>query len=64
MLSLKAEYKSATGKEWKPDSRPTVSTPAASGGGNVALYDKVAAQGDKVRDLKSKKAAKVGNIFM
>ena len=58
---MKAEYKSATGNEYILDRRPVpgVSASASSDSGNVALYDKVAAQGDKVRDLKSKKAAKV-----
>ncbi|KAH9378226.1 hypothetical protein HPB48_011246 [Haemaphysalis longicornis] len=62
LLRLKAEYKTATGNEWKPGSNPP---PPASGTGDVSsaasaqeLGKKIQEQGDKVRELKSSKAAK------
>lgn len=62
LLRLKAEYKTATGSEWKPGN-PGV-TPA-SGTGDVLsvasaqeLSKKIQAQGDKIRALKTSKAAK------
>ncbi|XP_041417966.1 uncharacterized protein LOC100158287 isoform X4 [Xenopus laevis] len=62
LLSLKAQYKEVTGQEYKPGSAPTqklVSSPEATGNNDAkALYNKVSAQGDLVRDLKAKKAAK------
>ena len=68
LLSLKADYKTATGKEWKPGqhvanspSKPAASAP--SGGGNAdEINEKIVAQGNTVRDLKTSKAPKV-NIF-
>ncbi|XP_060579607.1 LOW QUALITY PROTEIN: bifunctional glutamate/proline--tRNA ligase-like [Ruditapes philippinarum] len=64
LLSLKADYKTATGKDWKPGqheasapSKPATSSP--SGGGNADdINEKIVAQGNAVRDLKAKKAAK------
>ena len=62
-LSLKAEYKAATGKDWKPDAAPAAapSTGAAPSGGGDAdqLNQMITDQGNKVRDLKGKKAPKV-----
>ncbi|KAH7960307.1 hypothetical protein HPB49_018598 [Dermacentor silvarum] len=63
LLRLKAEYKAATGNEWKPGN-PTV--PPASGTGDISaaiggaqeLDKKIQAQGDKIRALKASKAAK------
>ncbi|XP_077511678.1 glutamyl-prolyl-tRNA synthetase [Amblyomma americanum] len=62
LLRLKAEYKTATGSEWKPGN-PAV--PPASGTGDVSaaasaqeLNNKIQAQGDKIRTLKASKAAK------
>merc|ERR1712106_1184053 len=57
LLALKAEYKAATGSDWKPGAAPT---PAAApvGGSNDALNAAVTAQGDLVRKLKTEKAAK------
>ncbi|KAL1481757.1 hypothetical protein MTO96_034234 [Rhipicephalus appendiculatus] len=62
LLRLKAEYKAATGSEWKPGN-PAV--PPASGTGDISatggaqeLDKKIQAQGDKVRALKASKAAK------
>ena len=64
LIALKADYKSLTGKDYKPGAAPTVqkSSPepaASSPSGAADLYAKVAAQGDKVRNLKSQKASKV-----
>lgn len=68
LLALKTEYKAATGKDWKPQaatSAPPAAAAAKSGGsGNEAdLNNKIVAQGNKVRDLKAQKAAKVVLIF-
>lgn len=74
LLALKAEYKSATGKDWKPGAHVAMGTP---GGGNVKevkqennqsqliddLNNKITAQGNKVRDLKTNKAPKVRNTL-
>jgi len=62
LLSLKEEFKKSTGKDWKPDSKPADVKPAktvkqeSSGGDDLGA--KVGAQGDKVRELKGKKADK------
>ena len=65
LLDLKTQFKAATGKDWKPGMAvptataiPTTSSPAAGGGGEE-LNKKVTAQGETVRDLKTKKAPKV-----
>ncbi|KAM4693873.1 bifunctional glutamate/proline--tRNA ligase isoform 2-T2 [Discoglossus pictus] len=66
LLSLKAEYKQATGQEYKPGNAPaqnTATAPAPSpapGNGDDAktLYDKVSEQGELVRKLKTEKASK------
>ncbi|XP_043469751.1 bifunctional glutamate/proline--tRNA ligase isoform X2 [Leptopilina heterotoma] len=55
LLRLKGEYKSATGAEWKPGAAPAVKAPVNNA---EALSNQVAKQGDKVRDLKTKKAEK------
>jgi len=64
LLDLKAKYKAATGKDWKPapqGAQPAKAAeapqPAASSGAD-SLSDEVAAQGDKVRQLKADKADK------
>ena len=57
LLALKAEYKAATGSDWKPGVAP----PAAVPGLEVVSTDlnaAVSAQGDLVRKLKGDKAAK------
>ena len=68
LLALKADYKKATGKDYKPGAAPASSAPAvkkenappASGGPEVdAIVAKITTQGDKVRSLKSSKADKV-----
>merc|ERR1719330_1237188 len=56
LLALKAEYKAATGQDWKPGAALAPS-PAPSNDA-AALNDKITAAGDKVRDLKAAKAAK------
>ncbi|XP_050085553.1 bifunctional glutamate/proline--tRNA ligase [Anopheles aquasalis] len=72
LLNLKAQYKSATGNEWKPGAvvaapATTASVPlkpidansgAVASGSAVELNDKIVAQGDLVRELKAKKANK------
>ena len=62
---LKAEYKNATGTEYDANKKPAGgATPApapaavAPASGNLAVWEKVTAQGNKIRELKSKKAAK------
>jgi len=65
LLALKAEFKAATGLDWKPGMSQT-KTPAPSpapapvqtGGSAEALNAAVAAQGDLVRKMKSEKASK------
>jgi len=75
LLQLKADYKTATGQDWKPGAPANqtaggVATPANQGtpggapsGGMAdsaeALKGKIDAQGVKVRDLKAAKASKV-----
>ncbi|XP_075222191.1 glutamyl-prolyl-tRNA synthetase [Lycorma delicatula] len=62
LLQLKADYKALTGEEWKPQQQPQQQKQASvtgSGAGDVnVLSDKITQQGDKVRQLKSNKAAK------
>ncbi len=66
LLDLKAKYKEATGKEWKPGQAPAPSAaaagsngePAASSSDSSELGDKISAQGDLVRKLKAEKAEK------
>ncbi|XP_052567493.1 bifunctional glutamate/proline--tRNA ligase, partial [Culex pipiens pallens] len=62
LLDLKAHYKAATGKDWKPEAAPAPAVvkkeAAPSAGAGAEINEKIAKQGDAVRDLKSKKAAK------
>jgi len=62
LLALKAEYKAATGADWKPGASPVptkqAEPSAASTGAADGLSAAVTAQGDTVRKLKSEKAAK------
>ncbi|XP_066451182.1 bifunctional glutamate/proline--tRNA ligase isoform X2 [Eleutherodactylus coqui] len=63
LLSLKAEYKQATGQDYKPGSAPAQSAPsclaAATASGDArAAYDRVSEQGELVRKLKAEKAPK------
>ena len=75
LLSLKADFKNVTGKDWKPGVMPSPAGQTASNKGigdkccksegveNTGkadeLNDKIQTQGNKVRELKSKKADKV-----
>jgi bifunctional glutamyl/prolyl-tRNA synthetase len=68
LLSLKADYKTATGKDWKPGqhvaiapSKPAASAPSGAGSTDD-INEKIVAQGDAVRDLKAKKASKVNLV--
>ena len=60
LLALKADFKAATGSDWKPGATAApvaaAAPPASSGGSDIGAT--VAAQGDLVRKLKSEKAAK------
>jgi bifunctional glutamyl/prolyl-tRNA synthetase len=57
LLTLKNDFKSATGIDWKPGvSVPITSVSARSAGTLNAL---ITQQGDRVRDLKAQKASKV-----
>lgn len=69
LLALKTDYKSLTGQEWKPGTVAPASAPVAtidltkeepsSGGSDIAgVLGKIQEQGDKIRQLKSAKAAK------
>uniref|UniRef100_A0A668AJ17 Bifunctional glutamate/proline--tRNA ligase n=1 Tax=Myripristis murdjan TaxID=586833 RepID=A0A668AJ17_9TELE len=64
LLALKAEYKQATGQEYKPGVAPVQSSPApvqsspAPAPAATGLYEKVAEQGEVVRKLKAEKAPK------
>ncbi|KAG8584421.1 hypothetical protein GDO81_008827 [Engystomops pustulosus] len=75
LLSLKAEYKQATGQDYKPGNPPAQSAPvctaaataqsapvcpaaATAGGDAKAAYDRVSEQGEVVRKLKAGKAPK------
>ena len=62
LLALKAEYKSATGKDWKPGQAAPVTTTTPVAMATNGLTDKIAEQGNKVRDLKAAKANKVGRL--
>ena len=65
LLALKADYKKATGKDWKPGATPPAAAPAASASGDKSadqLDKEVTEAGNKVRQLKTDKAAKVGCV--
>ena len=77
LLALKAEYKSATGNDWKPGAhspqkpapQPTAAAPPSQSNTNMdaaaqALKDKIDAQGTKVRELKGSGAAKVRIYYL
>lgn len=62
LLALKAEYKSGSGSDWKPDTKPVhpLSCAPPSDVMNAQdLNEKITKQGNLVRDLKGKKAPKV-----
>ncbi|KAF7280930.1 hypothetical protein GWI33_005395 [Rhynchophorus ferrugineus] len=61
LLALKAEYKQATGKDWVAgqSSAAAPATPSKSNSADASIIlQKITEQGDKVRELKSKKADK------
>ncbi|KAL0819856.1 hypothetical protein ABMA28_007881 [Loxostege sticticalis] len=59
LLELKAKYKAATGKDWKPGATPAPTAPAPAPSGDAADLDQqVTKQGDLVRSLKAAKAEK------
>ncbi|XP_070760876.1 bifunctional glutamate/proline--tRNA ligase isoform X1 [Enoplosus armatus] len=66
LLALKAEYKQATGQEYKPGAAPVQKAPTPTPVQNspspapaaTGLYEKVAEQGEVVRKLKVEKASK------
>ena len=68
LLSLKADYKTATGQDWKPGAAPPAPAPAAAPVKSEKDADQlnqlIADQGNKVRDLKAKKAPKVRFFFV
>ena len=62
LLSLKAEFKAATGSDWKPGVSVAADAPKkqASSTGQVSdLNEKIILQGDTVRNLKAQKADKL-----
>ncbi|XP_068433011.1 bifunctional glutamate/proline--tRNA ligase isoform X1 [Clinocottus analis] len=64
LLALKAEYKQATGQEYKPGAAPVqkvqapVQNSPSSAPASTGLYEKVSEQGEVVRKLKVEKASK------
>ena len=62
LLALKAEYKAQTGQDYKPGAAPVAAAAAqptqSSSNNSTDLNDKIAAQGNAVRDLKAQKADK------
>lgn len=63
LLSLKADFKAATGSDWTPDAKPKAKSPAKeaspnNSGAGAEISSKIAAQGDIVRQLKSDKKPK------
>lgn len=63
LLSLKADYKAASGKDWKPGQTPAAAAPTAASApatnnDATAVNASIIKQGDLVRDLKAKKAPK------
>uniref|UniRef100_A0A904A5I6 Bifunctional glutamate/proline--tRNA ligase n=1 Tax=Anopheles quadriannulatus TaxID=34691 RepID=A0A904A5I6_ANOQN len=60
LLELKAQYKAQTGSDWKPGAAVVVASAAPAAGSSDAdsLNGKIVEQGNLVRDLKAKKAAK------
>lgn len=58
LLALKADYKQATGQDWKPDAVVAQVPAASSSSASSIINDKIVQQGNLVRDLKAAKAAK------
>ncbi len=64
LLTLKSSYKALTGVEWNPNLVPAPAnklapTPVATSGTSDSLSVQITECGNKVRDLKANKAAKV-----
>ena len=61
LLELKAEYKHATGKDWKPGATPTAASASqhADGVSVDLLNQQITDAGNHVRKLKAEKAGKV-----
>ena len=59
LLTLKSDFKSATGIDWKPGA-PVPSTSISSRSAET-LNAQITQQGDRVQDLKAQKASKVTN---
>lgn len=74
LLELKATYKASTGKEWTPQAvtKPVNESPpiapatvsASTGKNEDILCAQITECGNKVRDLKAKKAEKVSHVCM
>lgn len=64
LLALKTEYKTMTGKDWKPGSTPPATSSSGSSGDVNIINEKIIAQGNKVRDMKAAKASKVCIVDM
>uniref|UniRef100_A0A1B0GML6 proline--tRNA ligase n=1 Tax=Phlebotomus papatasi TaxID=29031 RepID=A0A1B0GML6_PHLPP len=58
LLSLKGQYKSVSGQEWKPGCVPPAEAPATSEVNVNVISEKIVAQGNLVRNLKGQKAPK------
>ncbi|XP_076234604.1 glutamyl-prolyl-tRNA synthetase [Calliopsis andreniformis] len=58
LLSLKSDYKAATGKDWKPSPTPATTTTNTENANADQLLKNIQQQGDKVRQLKDSKADK------
>ncbi|KAK5648583.1 hypothetical protein RI129_003475 [Pyrocoelia pectoralis] len=60
LLSLKADYKSLTGVDWKPGAvfQSNVAVPKCNGVNEIELINKITEQGNRVRQLKSEKTDK------
>ncbi|XP_075982844.1 glutamyl-prolyl-tRNA synthetase isoform X3 [Anticarsia gemmatalis] len=58
LLELKAKYKAATGKDWKPGAAPAPAAAPSPAGDASSLNQEITKQGDLVRSLKSAKAEK------
>ena len=60
MLALKAEYKEASGQDWKPSASPAPAVTKSSNVNQVSeLNEKIILQGEQVRNLKAQKASKL-----
>ena len=67
LLALKTEYKAQTGQDYQPGKAqpqaqvvvPAEAQAKSCSADDLALYNKVTAQGEVVRELKIKKAGKV-----